>query len=218
MKHKMILALVLILPGIASATPARPNMAELQKAQIELLLTDMNNSALEVIDTVTSNPQKAIDSGCLDDIRSIDLSVFTIDLTNIWEPIYATLKDQIFNMVCDAAEQHINNITEKLTFDLQGPFGLSSVSVVQGDAISDWQSVTNSDVQLDSTALVQKVSTKTLGTVPTAAQIDAAVKSLDTHAAADAIRGNDKEKLESQFKQMLDLNTFFGSDKKEGDN
>ncbi len=218
MTHKLILAWALTFPSFALATSGMPNTAEMQKQQIELLLTDMNNSALEVIDTVTSNPQKAIDSGCLDDIRSIDLSVFAIDLTNIWEPIYATLKDQIFNMVCNAAQKHINNITEKLTFDLQAPFGLSSVSVVQGDAITDWQSVTNSDVELDSTALVQKVSTKTLGTVPSAAQIEAAVKSLDTHAAAEAIRGSNKEKLESQFEQMLDLNTFFGSGKKEEDN
>ena len=88
---------------------ATPSIADQQKAQVQTLLADMNQSAKDVADTVISNPQNAIDAGCLSGIQGVDLSVFTIDFTNIWGAIYTTVKDKIVNQACTASTDWVNN-------------------------------------------------------------------------------------------------------------
>ncbi len=141
-------------------------IAEQQASQVDKILVDMNQSSKEVADTVISNPQKAIDAGCLDGINSIDLSVMTIDWTSTWLAIYLALKDKLMNGICNAAEDWANKQTSMLDEKLEAPIGLGNISVTQGSAIKDWQSVQKTDVELSNQELATKVSTEALGNVP----------------------------------------------------
>ena len=66
-------------------------IAENQRQQVDNIIVDMNSSARAVVDTVVSDPQKAIDGGCLDGIQGIDLSVMSVDVTDIWGAVYLSL-------------------------------------------------------------------------------------------------------------------------------
>lgn len=181
---------------------ATPSIADQQKAQVQTLLADMNQSAKDVADTVISNPQNAIDAGCLSGIQGVDLSVFTIDFTNIWGAIYTTVKDKIVNQACTASTDWVNNQASALDTTLQAPFGLGSISVSQGSALNDWQSALSADVTMDSTELATKVTTDTLGQVPPPGIVSGAVRKA---TASQSTPGHDKEMWESKIEDALDV-------------
>ena len=64
-----------------------------QKAKLERIGVDMNQSGKELYDTFTSNPQKVVESGCLDNMRNIGLDIIVIDPANLLGALYAALKD-----------------------------------------------------------------------------------------------------------------------------
>ena len=181
---------------------AQESIADAQRAQIQTLLAGMNQNAKEVADTVISEPQNAIDAGCLSDIQGIDLSVFTVDFTNIWGVLYNALKDQILNQVCTAASDWVNSQNAGLDTTLQAPFGLGSAGLSQGTALNDWQSALSADVEMDSTEIATQVTTDTLGQVPPPGVIRGAVKKASGNQTTP---GHDKEAWESQIQDALDV-------------
>jgi hypothetical protein len=197
------LVLVALLPQIVKADPT---IADQQKQQVQTLLADMNQSAKEVADTVISDPQNAIDAGCLSGIQGIDLSVFSVDFTNIWGALYNSIKDQIVNQACSAATDWVNNQTAALDTQLQAPFGLGSISISQGSALNDWQSALSTDVEMDSTELATKVTTDTLGQVPAPGIVSGAVKKA---SATQDTPGHNKEDWEEKIEDALDVQTLW---------
>lgn len=188
--------------SVSSISAAAPSIADQQKAQVQTLLADMNQSAKDVADTVISDPQNAIDAGCLSGIQGIDLSVFSVDFTNIWGALYSSIKDQIINQACTAATDWVNNQTAALDTTLQAPFGLGSISVSQGSALTDWQSALSTDVEMDSTELATQVTTDTLGQVPAPGIVSGAVKKA---SANQTTPGHDKEEWEDKIEDALDV-------------
>lgn len=181
---------------------AQTSIAEQQRQQVQTLLADMNQSAKDVADTVISEPQSAIDAGCLSSIQGIDLSVFSVDFTNIWGALYNTIKDQIVNSACTAATDWVNNQTAALDTTLQAPFGLGSISVSQGSALNDWQSALSTDVEMDNTELATQVTTDTLGTVPPPSVVNGAVNKA---SANQNTPGHNKEDWENRIEDALDV-------------
>lgn len=188
--------------SVSNISAAAPSIADQQKAQVQTLLADMNQSAKDVADTVISDPQNAIDAGCLSSIQGIDLSVFSVDFTNIWGALYSTIKDQIINQACTAATDWVNNQAAALDTTLQAPFGLGSISVSQGAALTDWQSALSTDVKMDSTELATQVTTDTLGQVPAPGIVSGAVKKA---SANQTTPGHDKEEWEDKIEDALDV-------------
>lgn len=103
-----------------------------QKRELDAIWVDMNKSSMDVIDTVMTDPGKAREMGCLDNIRSLDLSVFTIDINGLWTSLYSALKDQLMDRVCDAIDQKVNEELNRLTFQLEAPMGLGEISLGRG--------------------------------------------------------------------------------------
>jgi len=186
----------------SNAFAADPSIADQQKAQVQTLLADMNQSAKDVADTIISDPQNAIDAGCLDGIQGIDLSVFSVDFTNIWGALYGSIKDQIINQACTAATDWVNSQTAALDTTLEAPFGLGSISISQGSALTEWQSALSTDVEMDSTELATQVTTDTLGQVPAPGIVSGAVKKA---SANQTTPGHDKEEWEEKIEDALDV-------------
>jgi len=181
-------------------------LAEDQTEQINQLLVELNKSSKEVADDVISTPQTASDAGCLDGIQGIDLSVFSVDFANIWGALYNTVKDQIVNSVCEASSDWVNDQASVLDTNLEAPLGLGSITIDQGSAINDWQSVVTADVELSNAELATQVTTDTLGQVPAPSIVSGAIKKAET---SEQTPGHDKEQLEEELENMLDIGTLF---------
>lgn len=181
-------------------------IAEQQKQKVDELLAEMNQSAKEVADDVISSPQNALDAGCLSDIQGIDLSVFSVDFTNIWGALYNSAKDSILNGACSAATDWVNNQTAALESQLQMPFGLGGITVTQGTAISEWQSKTTADVEMTNTELNTKVTTGTLGQVPPPGNVSGPPKKATSNQDTPT---HNKKTWEGKIKDALDVQTLF---------
>lgn len=185
------------------------SIAEQQREQIQSIMVDMNESAKTVVDTVTSDPQKAIDGGCLSNIQGIDLSVMSVDPTDVWGAVYSEIKDEILSISCAAAENWANEQTARLDYTLQTPIG--NVSVGQGSSISDWQSVQTTDVEMSNEEVAESVATDTLGNVPGIPE-DADRKKMNS-TRSNAKR--DSRKLEETMEDSFNLKQLWGGGKDE---
>lgn len=201
-KRNVTLFIWLGLLVTSNISNAADTIAEQQAEQIEQILVDMNQSAKEVADTVISDPQNAIDAGCLDDIQGIDLSVFTVDFTNIWGPLYQQIKDQLINAACSASTDWVNQQTAMLDGTLTAPLGLGSISISQGSAVDEWQSVVATDVEMDSAELIDQVSTDTLGKIPGVGTIGGSTNRVSSQKQTPS---SDKSEYEAKIKEMLDV-------------
>ena len=205
----MYVSIFSLLPVFHINTVHAATIAEQQKQQVQMLLADMNQSAKEVADNVISEPQSAMDAGCLSSIQGVDLGVFTVDYTNIWGAIYNSLKDQIVNSACDASSNWVNSQTAALDSTLQMPFGMGSISVTQGSTINDWQSALSTDVEMDSTELATQVTTDTLGQVPAPGIVSNAVKKANANKTTP---GHNKKDWEAELEDMLDVKQLWEED------
>jgi len=188
---------------------AGPSIAEQQKQQVDTLLADMNQSARDIAYTVISDPQSALDGGCLSSLQGIDLSIFSVDIASIWGALYNITKSQILNQACTATTDWANNQTSALDTTLQAPFGLGSISVSQGSALNDWQSVLSTDVELDNTEIATLVTTKNLGQIPAPGIVSAGVQKA---SANQTTPGHDKEAWEDRIGEALDLKQLWGEE------
>lgn len=201
-KIRCLMLCFFLLPNISIAQ----TIAEQQKQKVDELLAQMNQSAKEVADDVISDPQNALDAGCLSGIQGIDLSVFSVDFTNIWGALYNNVKDSILNSACSAATDWVNNQTAALETQLQMPFGLGGITVTQGTAISEWQSKSTTDVQMTNAELNTKVTTGTLGKVPPPANVSAPAKKATSNQDTPT---HNKKTWEGKIEDALDVQTLF---------
>lgn len=162
--NKSFITAVVFLAYSTATISAPATVAEQQREDVSQLMADLNTDAKSVVDQVVSAPQDAIDSGCLGGILGLDLSVFSVDLTNLWAPLYSQFKQQLLSQACSAATDYVNSQTAQLATTLNTPLG--GVSLTQGTAITDWQSVVRTDVTLSNTELNDKITTGLLGDIP----------------------------------------------------
>lgn len=187
------------------------SIAEQQASQIKSIIVDMNESAKTVVDTVTSEPQKAIDGGCLAGIQGIDLSAMSVDPTDIWGAVYDRIKSEILGVACSAGTAWANEQTARLDLSLQTPIG--SVELGQGNSISDWQSVQTTDVELSNDEVAASVSTDTLGNIP-GIPTNAPVKRVQT--GERNTESNAKE-YEEKMEESFNLKQIWGNEDDEGE-
>lgn len=198
-----------LLPGLlasAMVNAAPQTVAEQQRSQIDALMANLNTDAKNVVDTVVSAPQDAIDSGCLDGILGLDLSVFSVDLTNLWGPLYDQFKNQLLSQACSAATDYVNSQTAQLATTLNTPLG--GVSLTQGSAITDWNSVVRSNVTLSNTELNNRITTGLLGDIPTQTPSTTAPTQINSSEVSEI---TDKITPAGDVKTALDLKSLWGN-------
>lgn len=192
-----------VLSGAFIALPCfsqETSVSEQQAEAVRQTMVALNQSSNEIGQQIFSAPQSASEAGCLDGIKGIDLSVFTVDFTSAWSALTKEIKDSILNGTCSAATDWANDQTAALETNMETPLGMGSITVSQGTAIDDWQSVTREDVELSESELSTKVTTGTLGQVPART-----IPSPDTdpiESTQDTPSSN-KEAIEAEFPEIL---------------
>jgi hypothetical protein len=188
-----------------------------QKSQIEAIWVDMNQSANTLVDDIMTFPESAVEAGCLDNIRSIDISILTIDPLSIWTDIYSSLKDELISQVCSAVEDKVNELSAELETDLEAPLGLGSISITSGYSIDTFSELTDTRVKLTNSEAKEEVVESVLGdySVPRhqkyteKAMNDAYFEDNGTYRMIE--RTEDEEKIET----MLNLNRLWSTDEDE---
>lgn len=176
------------------------SVSEQQAQAVRQVMVALNRNSNEIGQRIFSEPQRAADAGCLDGIKGIDLSVFRVDFTSAWSALTREIKDQILNGTCSAASDWANDQAAALETSMEAPMGMGSITLSQGSAIGDWQSVTREDVELSEAELNTKVTTGTLGQVP--------ARTIPT-PGADPIEStqdtpsSNKETIEAEFPEIL---------------
>lgn len=188
--------LLVTLPVFAQDT----SVSEQQAEAVRQVMVALNQSSNEIGQQIFSEPQRAAEAGCLDGIKGIDLSVFTVDFTSAWSALTREIKDQILNGTCSAASDWANDQTAALETSMEAPMGMGSIGLSQGTAIDDWQSVTREDVELSEAELNTKVTTGTLGQVP-ARTIP--TPSVDPIGSTQDTPSSNKETIEAEFPEIL---------------
>lgn len=214
MKGKLLIAILCAMANQALADDSiydcpdgDTSLACSQQAQIEAIWVDMNQSANYVIDELMQDPESALEAGCLDNIRSIDLSIMTIDPTSIWTEIYAGLKDKLINQVCSAVEERANELTAMLETNLEAPYGLGSVKIQQSSSISSFSELTDSRVRLSDEEAKAEVVEKVFGEPLEPTPFRYTEKSMDeafliqNGVSTHAVREASEEKIESVLDQ-----------------
>lgn len=188
-----------------------------QKENVDAIWVDMNKTASNVVDNIMTAPESAAQAGCLDDIRSINTSIMTVDPFSIWSEVYQGIKDQLITQVCSAVEDRINEQTTKLAFTLEAPLGLGSVGVDQSYDIETFDELTNTRVQLSNREAKNKVVGDVFGdyTVPTAKHFTE--KSMDKEflETQGVSKRADRNKAEENIESIIDFNRLW---KKESGN
>lgn len=192
----LLFVLLISLPGFAQDT----SVSEQQAEAVRQVMVALNRSSNEIGQQIFSEPQRAAEAGCLDGIKGIDLSVFTVDFTSAWSALTREIKDRILNGTCSAASDWANDQTAALETSMEGPMGMGSITLSQGTAIDDWQSVTREDVELSEAELNTKVTTGTLGQVPARTIPTPGVAPIQS--TQDTPSSN-KEAIEAEFPEIL---------------
>lgn len=203
---RMFRSLNLIILGVTFTSldtfAEQTSVADQQAQAVRDIMVALNQSSNEIGQQIFTEPQRAADAGCLDGIKGIDLSVFRVDITSAWTALTSQIKDQILNGTCSAASDWANDQTAALETSMDAPYGLGNISLTQGNAVTDWQSVTKQDVELTAAELAQKVTTGTLGQVPNRTIPSAAA---DTIESNENTPSSDKEGLEAEMPQILNF-------------
>lgn len=176
------------------------SVSEQQAEAVRQVMVALNQSSNEIGQQIFSEPQRAADAGCLDGIKGIDLSVFTVDFTSAWSALTREIKDRILNGTCSAAADWANEQAAALETSMEGPMGMGSITLSQGTAIDDWQSVTREDVELSDSELSTKVTTGTLGQVPPRT---IPTPGVDPIESTQDTPSSNKEAIEAEFPEIL---------------
>lgn len=196
-------ACIFMLPIASHSATTCPNPADIiaaQNAATDTHITNINSAAKTVLDSIVSTPQTAKDAGCLDGILGLDLQLFAVDITNIWGPLYNQFKQQLLSQACSAATDYVNAQTAQLTGKLSGTLG--GITITRGTAITDWQSVVRSDVNLSSAALTNLISTGTLGEVP---------PSVGSTRTASRVTTNEESEVVDKISPFEDIKSVINS-------
>ena len=192
-----------------------------QKEEIENIMIDMNKTGAEIYDTLTEDPMSVAEAGCLDQIRWIDLDVMVIDPMDIWAGVYSMLKDQIYNMACEAANESINEANGILQTNLELPYSLGEISTSTPTYNTNpGGGVLDIDVDLDNDEVINDVREEIFGSGSQRVyDIKSDVEALRKNVKGNNYKPSDREKkAEDKLNEVLDIKKLWGSNDKDKDN
>jgi hypothetical protein len=149
---------------------------QMQEDASKAMMIELNRAALDTANKYISVPLDAKEGACLDDLYSIDLSQLTSVGVGANDAIYSALMEQIRNLACNAANEHI----QQRATELEGKIGdhrvFDFLAIIEANGF-DWTSLIReaglSHVQLESMLNKQLLSDPpVLGTIPDAVHVD----------------------------------------------
>lgn len=184
-----------------------------QRRQVEAIWVDLNQSLGSTIEAFTGDPGTVFESGCLDDIASINFSIIRVDPASIWTELYNTLKDELINRTCSVLEDKINEHREALNLTLSAPFGLGSISIGEGTDIESTRDIFRFQQRKSNDAVRREVVERVFGGRATAPSRDFSENRLKLPSGKAVVgpesRAKRTEKEESITK-FVDLNKLWG--------
>lgn len=209
--------------GAFSCPEGDDSIACHQKKQVEEIWIDMNQSVSTLTDELVTNPDKAIEAGCLDDIMQLDLSVITVDPYGVWNTVYAGLKDELMNMACSAVEEKLNEATAYLDLKLEAPMGLGSVSLGQSGHAQSFSDAQDARVHMNNNEARDEVINQVFGEYPRVNQRQWTEQSIERRRIENGGPSNRarRDKKEESLRSVLNINNVFNDDEDknaEGDN
>ena len=192
---------------------------EHQRKQIENVMVDLNKASKDLYETMTTEPQNVVESGCLGDLRNISLDGLVVDPADLLAGVYASLKDQLYDLACNAASDFANQATEKLNASLELPYGLGKVGVSQGGGIgTDPKNIFKTEVTIDSDEVAVDVTEGVLKDARISPySVSRNVRELQERVGDKGTASKKRNELEKNLEGMLDINKLFGGDDKKGD-
>lgn len=182
-----------------------------QQRQLKAILVDLNQSVGPSIKTFVSDPGTVFESGCLDEIAGINLSIFRIDPTSIWTEVYQQLKDEITNRVCTKIQDKINEHRERLNITLEAPFGLGSVSVSNGAGIESTHDIFRVQDNASNNQIRRRVVEEVFGSPPTAPVRDFQENIITLPNTSHLQTPRQKRKKEEErITKFIDINKLWG--------
>lgn len=196
----------------SACTPSNNSFKCQQRRQVEAIWVDLNQSVGSTIKAFTADPGTIFESGCLDDIASIDFSIIRIDPASIWTDIYNSLKDELINRTCTVLQDKINEHRQALNQTLTAPFGLGSISISNGTDIESTRDIFRFNQTTSNDQVRREVVDRVFGDRATAPVRDfsenrlALPNSQTIAAPTRPKRSKDQERI-SKF---VDLNKLWG--------
>ena len=192
---------------------------EQQQEQIENIMVDINQSSKELYETMTTKPQNVVESGCLGNLRNISLDGLVVDPADLLAGVYASLKDQLYDMACSAASDFANQATEKLNASLELPYGLGKIGVSQGSGIGkDPDNIFKTEVTIDSDEVASDVTEGILKDARVSPySVSSNVQELEERVRNKGTASKKRNEYEKKLEGMLDIDKLFGGDDKKGD-
>lgn len=188
-----------------------------QRRQVEAIWVDLNQSIGSTIETFTADPGTVFESGCLDDIASINFSIIRVDPASIWTELYNTLKDELINRTCSVLEDKINEHREALNLTLSAPFGLGSISIGEGTDIESTRDIFRFEQRVSNDVVRREVVDRVFGGRATAPQRDFSENRLELPNRNTTSPENrpKRSKKEESITKFVDLNKLWGKNANE---
>jgi len=151
---------------IPQELPTGEELLKSQKETLSKIMVDINKSSKKVYETFTSKPMGVVESGCLSDLRGVDFSALVIDPADLLAGIYKSLKEEMYNLACEAASEEMNKISKQMDKELELPVGMGDIGVGQGNNIGkSTGNLINSEVAVDSSEAAADITNSVLGEV-----------------------------------------------------
>lgn len=217
-RYSLIPLLFLLLPAYKAFSLEGQELLDAQKAKLEAIGVDMNQSGKNLYDTFTNSPQKVAESGCLDQIRGIGVDAIVIDPMNLLGAVYAALKDEIMNQACSAATDFANALNEELNAKLELPYGIASIEIDGVGSVTGDGGVFKPDVQLDNEKVAQDVTKTVLESARGGnySSRTGLIKNSTKQILKNELK-KDTSDVEKQLENVIDIDKIWGGEKKDKD-
>ncbi|MEJ6534039.1 MULTISPECIES: hypothetical protein [Pseudoalteromonas] len=188
-----------------------------QKAKLEKLGVDMNQTGKALYDTFTSKPQKVKESGCLDSIRAINANAIVIDPMNVLSAVYSKLKDELVNSGCSAATDYANELSGLLAQKLELPYGIASLDISASGSATGNEGVFNPDVKLDNERVANEISNSVVKDARSNSySAKSGLQMKGTIKRTKSTKSPNTKDAEKAIENAIDVDKFWGGSNKEG--
>ncbi|MDI4652579.1 MULTISPECIES: hypothetical protein [Pseudoalteromonas] len=188
-----------------------------QKAKLEKLGVDMNQTGKALYDTFTSKPQKVKESGCLDSIRAINANAIVIDPMNVLSAVYSKLKDELVNSGCSAATDYANELSGLLAQKLELPYGIASLDISTSGSATGDNGVFNPDVKLDNEKVANEISNSVVKDARSNSySAKSGLQMKGTIKRTKSTKSPNTKDAEKAIENAIDVDKFWGGSNEEG--
>lgn len=174
-----IITLLGISPTSFSEDDVEDSWWEKSKAAANETRKSASEAAAKSVSTIVTAPERAIDAGCLDNIRMMKADLTLIDPSfALVGQIVDRMMTDLLSQACQSITDNVNSATDKWAGGFSDDYGLIDANVGHGATVKNWKEQKKNCLEyaddardcndlfkarLDNNEAAQKLGTKTLG-------------------------------------------------------